>query len=71
MKLARASELAKTQLAPALSRNEGSRDAGNALAATAAKRELGQRRYDWTPAAGEGAKPLEQTIRSRGPDRGR
>jgi hypothetical protein len=71
-KLARASELAKTQLAPTLpQRSEGSLDQRHALVTDPAKRALAQRRYDWTAAVGQGANPLAPTLRNRGPDRGR
>jgi hypothetical protein len=72
LKLARASELAKTQLAPALpSPGDVSRNPGRATFPNPTQRALAQRRYDWSPSASEGGKPLAQTRRRPGPERGR
>jgi hypothetical protein len=68
LKLARAAELANPR--PALANSAASRggDAVGARPLDPAKRELGQRRYDWTPPVSIG---LGRTLRDRGSDRGR
>jgi hypothetical protein len=84
LKLARASELAKTQLAPAVANHAPSRNVdkshapgelprnpGGEPAPNLAKRSLAQRRYDWTPPVGPAPKAVEPLLASRGPDRSR